>query len=49
MGNSDGVQWDPGRKLEEGNERDPLKDKLKEQPGKQGMRTESGRKEVCSR
>lgn len=49
MGNSDRVQWDPGRKLEEGDKRDPLKDKLKEQPEKQGMRTESERKEVSSR
>ncbi|KAJ7426579.1 Carboxypeptidase B2 [Willisornis vidua] len=46
MGNSDRIQWNPGRKLEEGNERDPFKDKLKEQPGKQDMRTESERKEV---
>lgn len=46
MGNGDKVQWDPARKLEEGNEKDPLKDKLKEQPGKPGKRTESERKEV---
>jgi len=40
-GDSDRVHWDTVRNLEEGNERDALKDKLKEQPGKQGTRKES--------